>query len=48
MGHVVTLFYEEGSVDQVYIQLKRDCRKAWGPSMYDPLSAAELLRKVTV
>jgi len=47
LGHVVTLFYNEaGVMDQVYIVLNKDTRGKIGSTLYDPLSAAELLRKV--
>jgi hypothetical protein len=51
LGHVVTLFYNEaGVMDQVYIVLKTmnyGTRVHRGSTLYDPLGAAELLRKVT-
>jgi hypothetical protein len=47
LGHVVILFYNEsGVMDQVWIVLKQETRARVGSGLYDPLSAAELLRKV--
>jgi len=48
LGHVVTLFYNEaGVVDQAYVIIKRKKNIIAKQAMLlDPLSAAELLRKV--